>query len=151
MPVVPPQTYLTLSLRNLGFTTTQTTLLSIPSSFLGMTMLLAMAFTSEAINSRVAATLVLQIWALPLLITLYTFNSHTSQWAYFAVVSLIAGFPYVHPIQVAWASRNSSSVRTRFVLSWILAETSRTNSRCQDHFCKHLQHVCSDGGNHGGE
>lgn len=74
-----------------------------------------MAFVSEAINSRVAATVVLQFWALPLLIALYTFNSHTSQWAYFAVVSLIAGYPYVHPIQVAWASRNSYSVRTRYV------------------------------------
>ena len=78
-----------------------------------------MAFISEAINSRVAATLVLQIWAMPLLIALYTFDSHTSSWAYFAVVSLIAGYPYIHPIQVAWASRNSSSVRTRSVLSRI--------------------------------
>jgi len=115
VPVVPPQTYLTLSLRNLGFTTTQTNLLSVPSIALGMIGLLVMAFVSEAINSRVAATVVLQFWALPLLITLYTFNSHTSQWAYFAVVSLIAGYPYVHPIQVAWASRNSYSVRTRTV------------------------------------
>ncbi|KAF8956088.1 major facilitator superfamily domain-containing protein [Flammula alnicola] len=115
VPVGPPQTYLTLSLRNLGFTTTQTSLLSIPSLFLGMSLLLVMAFTSEAINSRVGATIVLQFWALPLLIALYTFNHHTSQWVYFAVVSLIAGYPYVHPIQVAWASRNSYSVRTRTI------------------------------------
>ncbi|KDR85552.1 hypothetical protein GALMADRAFT_218650 [Galerina marginata CBS 339.88] len=115
VPVVPPQTYLTLSLRSLGFTTIQTNLLSIPSIFLGMMGLITMAFVSEAINSRVAATIVLQFWALPLLIALYTFNSHTSQWVYFAVVSLIAGYPYVHPIQVAWASRNSYSVRTRTI------------------------------------
>ncbi|PPQ79901.1 hypothetical protein CVT25_002957 [Psilocybe cyanescens] len=115
VPVGPPQTYLTLSLRNLGFTTLQTNLLSIPSIFLGMMGLLATAFLSEAINSRVAATIILQLWALPLLIALYTFNSHTSQWVYYAVVSLIAGYPYVHPIQVAWASRNSYSVRTRTV------------------------------------
>lgn len=117
VPVTPPQTYLTLSLRNLGFTTTQTSLLSIPSLFLGMTLLLAMAFASEIINSRITATIVLQFWALPLLITLFTFNQKTSQWGYFAVVSLIAGYPYVHPIQVAWASRNSYSVRTRCVTS----------------------------------
>jgi len=115
VPVVPPQTYLTLSLRSLGFTTVQTNLLSIPSIFLGMMGLLAMAFMSEAINSRVATTIVLQFWALPLLVALYTFNSHTSQWVYFAVVSLIAGYPYIHPIQVAWASRNSYSVRTRTI------------------------------------
>lgn len=67
------------------------------------------------VNSRVAATIILQIWALPLLIALYTFNSHTSQWVYYAVVTLITGFPYVHPVQVAWASSNSYSVRTRTV------------------------------------
>ena len=78
-------------------------------------MLLVTAYLSEIINSRVAAAMVLQIWALPLLIALYTFNTSTSQWVYFAVVTLITGFPYVHPIQVAWASRNSYSVRTRTI------------------------------------
>lgn len=115
VPVGPPQTYLTLSLRNLGFTTLQSNLLSIPSIVLGMAGLLGITIVSEVINSRVGAAVVLQIWALPLLITLYTFNSNTSQWTYFAVVTLIAGYPYVHPIQVAWASRNSYSVRTRWV------------------------------------
>ncbi|KAF8807922.1 MFS general substrate transporter [Phlegmacium glaucopus] len=115
VPVVPPQTYLTLSLRHLGFTTTQTNLLVIPSSVLGMSLLVFMTFISEVINSRAAATIVLQLWAFPLLIALYTFNGTTSQWIYYGVVSLIAGYPYVHPIQVAWASRNSYSVRTRTV------------------------------------
>ncbi|KAF9453885.1 MFS general substrate transporter [Macrolepiota fuliginosa MF-IS2] len=115
IPVGPPQLYLTLSLRNLGFDTTETNLLSIPSTVIGIIMLLFTAFFSEIVNSRVAATVILQVWALPLLIALYTFNSHTSQWAYFVVVTLITGFPYVHPIQVGWASRNSYSVRTRTI------------------------------------
>ncbi|KAG9095007.1 hypothetical protein FRC07_011165, partial [Ceratobasidium sp. 392] len=115
IPVGPPQTYLTLSLRNLGLNTTEANLLSIPSVVIGIITLLLTSFLSEAINSRVLATVVLQLWALPLLITLYTFNRNTSQWAYFAVVTLVTGFPYIHPIQVAWASRNSYSVRTRTV------------------------------------
>jgi hypothetical protein len=106
---------LTLSLRNLGFTTTQSNLLSIPSSVIGLSMLLFTAYLSEIVNSRVIATIVLQIWALPLLVALYTFNETTSQWVYFAVVTLVTGFPYVHPIQVAWTSRNSYSVRTRTI------------------------------------
>ena len=82
------------------------------------------------------ATVFLQVWALPLLIALYTFDEATSQWVYFTVVTLITGFPYVHPlspnpifraserlihvsllsrVQVAWASTNSNSVRTRTV------------------------------------
>ncbi|CAK5280410.1 unnamed protein product [Mycena citricolor] len=115
VPTGPPQVYLTLSLKHLGFTTTQANLLTIPSTVIGLIMLLVAAFLSEAINSRVLATMILQIWALPLLIALYSFNSFTSQWSYFTVVTLITGFPYVHPIQVAWTSRNSFSVRTRTV------------------------------------
>ncbi|CAE6508875.1 unnamed protein product [Rhizoctonia solani] len=115
MPVGPPQTYLTLSLRKLGFNTTEANLLSIPSVVIGIITILFTSFLSEAINSRVLATVVLQVWALPLLVALYTFNQHTSQWVYYAVVTLVTGFPYIHPIQVAWASRNSYSVRTRTV------------------------------------
>jgi len=115
IPVGPPQNYLTLILRDLGFNTTQSNLLSIPSSVIGLLGLLFCAYLSEIINSRVFATIILQFWALPLLIALYTFNLQTSQWVYFTVITLITGFPYVHPIQVAWASRNSYSVRTRTI------------------------------------
>lgn len=43
-------------------------------------------YFSEIVNSRVFATVLLQFWALPLLITLYTFTTQTSPWVYFAVV-----------------------------------------------------------------
>jgi len=115
VPVQPPHLYLTLSLRNLGFNTLQSNLLSIPAYVIGAIGLLATCYLSEMIDSRVLSTVILQFWALPLLITLYTFTEETSPWVYFAVVSLIVGFPYVHPIQVAWTSRNSNSVRMRMV------------------------------------
>lgn len=78
-------------------------------------MLLVVCYLSEIIDSRVLATVTLQIWVLPLLVALYTFNADTSSWVYFAVVTLITGFPYVHPVQVAWASTNSFSVGTRTI------------------------------------
>ncbi|KAI0937175.1 hypothetical protein AcV5_005134 [Taiwanofungus camphoratus] len=115
IPVSPPQTYLTLSLRELGYDTTQSNLLSIPATALGTIMLLVSCYLSEIINSRVGATIILQFWALPLLIALYTFTEKTSPWVYFAVVSILIGYPYVHPVQVAWASTNSYSVGTRTV------------------------------------
>jgi hypothetical protein len=77
--------------------------------------LLSTTYLSEAISSRVLSTVILQFWALPLLIVLYTFTENTPQWSYFTVVSLIVGSPFVHPIQVAWTSRNSNSVRTRTI------------------------------------
>ncbi|OSX66959.1 hypothetical protein POSPLADRAFT_1128288 [Postia placenta MAD-698-R-SB12] len=115
IPVTPPQTYLTLSLRELGFDTTQSNLLSIPSIVLGIITLLISCYLSEIIDSRVGACVILQFWALPLLIALHTFTDATSPWVYFAVVTLITGFPYVHPVQVAWASTNSYGVGTRTV------------------------------------
>ncbi|KAF8506810.1 major facilitator superfamily domain-containing protein [Russula emetica] len=115
IPVSPPHTYLTLSLRSLGFNTIQSNLLSVPAYVIGAMGLLSTCYLSEMINSRVLSTVILQFWALPLLIVLYTFTEHTSQWVYFVVVSLIVGFPYVHPIQVAWTSRNSNSVSTRTI------------------------------------
>lgn len=115
VPVGPPHNYLTLTLRSLGFNTIQSNLLSIPAYVIGAIGLLSTSYLSEAIDSRVLSTVILQFWVLPLLIVLYTFTENTSQWSYYAVVSLIVGFPYVHPIQVAWTSRNSNSVRTRTI------------------------------------
>ncbi|THH33153.1 hypothetical protein EUX98_g1048 [Antrodiella citrinella] len=115
IPVGPPATYLTLSLRNLGFNTTESNLLTIPSTVLGIITLLLACYLSEVIDSRVIASVLLQFWALPLLIAIYLFTEQTSQWVYFAVVSLLVGYPYIHPIQVAWASTNSYSVGTRTV------------------------------------
>ena len=48
--------------------------------------MVAAAYLSEIIDSRVISTVILQIWALPLLVALYTFNKATSQWVYFVVV-----------------------------------------------------------------
>ncbi|KAH9837359.1 MFS general substrate transporter [Rhodofomes roseus] len=115
IPINPPQTYLTLSLRNLGFNTTQSNLLTIPSTALGIVGLLVVCYLSESVDSRVGTSVILQFWALPLLIALTTFTKETSQWVYYVVVTLITGYPYVHPIQVAWASANSYGVGTRTV------------------------------------
>ena len=115
VPVRPPQTYLTLSLRNLGYTTMEANLLSIPSQVLGLILLLVFCYLSEIIDSRIIATSLLQVYALPLLVALYTFDENTSPWVYFSVVTLITGYPYVHPVQVAWASTNSYGVGTRTV------------------------------------
>ena len=34
-------------------------------------------------------------------------------WQYFAITTVLLGFPYVHAIQVAWTSRNSGDVANR--------------------------------------
>lgn len=128
VPVTPPQTYLTLLLRDLGFNTVQSNLLTVPSTVFGIVLLLVVSYISEIWDSRIGVIVVLQIWALPLLIALYTFNEHTSQWVYFVVITLITGFPDTHPIQVAWASTNSNSVGTRTVSASIYNMFVQTGS-----------------------
>lgn len=115
VPSNPPQTYMTLTLRNLGFDTTTSNLLSIPAQFIGIGTMLIASWFSERIDSRVGATVILQFWMLPLIAALSTFTKQTSNWSWFSVVTLAVGFPYVHPIQVAWASTNSFRVSTRTV------------------------------------
>lgn len=52
------------------------------------------------------------LWMLPNYIALMALP-HPSGWQYFAIATVLLGFPYVHAIQVAWTSRNSGDVATR--------------------------------------
>jgi len=105
---------MTLSLRTLGFNTLESNLLSIPAYVLGAIGLLATCYLSEVINSRVLPTVILQIWALPLLIALYTFDEHTSPWIYFAVVSFDCWIPICasYPSCLDVPQLNSVKMRT---------------------------------------
>jgi hypothetical protein len=75
--------------------------------------LITMAYLSEAVNSRSLATVLPQIITLPSLIALYTFTTKTSHWSAYAVITLVTGFPYINPIQLAWVSRNANGVMNR--------------------------------------
>ena len=56
------------------------------------------------------------IWALPCLIALRWWSgSEKDAWGTFGLVTVLLSYPYCHAIVVAWASRNSGSVRTRSV------------------------------------
>jgi len=117
LPVGPPTAYLTLSLRNLGFNTFQTNLLTIPAYVLFIGQILFFTWLSEKLNERLLICLSTQIWALPLLIALEVIPTTASNWTRYAILVLLVGYPYIHAILVALASRNANSVRTRTVAS----------------------------------
>lgn len=98
IPMTPSTSYLTLTLRSLGFDVFQTNLLVIPSSVLFILQLLFWTWFSEKFNQRFFIGLVSQIWSLPLLIALETLPLKFvgANWARFAISSLIVGFPYAH-------------------------------------------------------
>ncbi|KAF9456607.1 allantoate permease [Collybia nuda] len=115
IPVSPPGTYLTLSLRNLGFNTFETNLLTIPSNVGHMITMFGVTLLSETFNDRSIVAMAEDIWALPFLVALYTLPSKPNPWKYFGIASGLLSYPYTHPIQVAWCSRNSGAVASRTV------------------------------------
>ncbi|KAJ7098336.1 allantoate permease [Mycena epipterygia] len=115
IPSSPPATYLTLSLRNLGFNTFQTNLLTIPSTVAGIFTMFGITLVSESVNDRSLVAMVQDIWTLPFLIALYLLPAHPNPWIYFGLASGLLSYPYTHPIQVGWCSRNSGAVASRTV------------------------------------
>ncbi|EGO03481.1 hypothetical protein SERLA73DRAFT_165163 [Serpula lacrymans var. lacrymans S7.3] len=115
IPNTPPSTYLTLSLRNLGFDTFQSNLLTIPYNVAGIVTMFAITLISETVNERTIIAMAEDLWTLPFLVALYTLPANPNQWIYFGVTSGLLSFPYTHPIQVGWCSRNSGAVASRTV------------------------------------
>lgn len=52
---------------------------------------------------------------LPLLVALSVLPDNANEWVRFTLLTLVIGYPYAHPILVAWNSQNSNTVRTRTV------------------------------------
>ena len=119
IPTLPPQSYITLTLKALGFSTFQTNLLTIPTYILFILQLLFWTWTSEKVNERVLICLSSQFWVLPGLVALVTLppTFPNSDWSKWALCTLIIGYPYVQAVFVGLASRNSGTVRTRTVAS----------------------------------
>ncbi|KAG9087290.1 hypothetical protein FS749_003024 [Ceratobasidium sp. UAMH 11750] len=115
IPPAPPTAYLTLTLRSLGFDTLNTNLLTIPSSVLFITNNLLLAQLSRLTSERSIVSSLGSVWMLPLLIALAVLPDDTNAWIRFALVTLLLGYPYAHPILVGWNSQNSNTVRTRTV------------------------------------
>ncbi|KAJ6780948.1 hypothetical protein PWT90_05375 [Aphanocladium album] len=117
IPFTPPAAYITLTTKALGFSTVETSLLTIPAYTIFIVQLLLWTWISERINQRVLINLATQIWALPLLIALVALPPvfTNSNWIKWVLSTLLIGHPYMHAILVALTSRNAGSVRTRTV------------------------------------
>lgn len=117
IPSTPPQAYITLTCKALGFNTFETNLLTIPAYVLFIVQLLFWTWVSEKANQRLLLGVLTQLWCLPLLVALVTLPRvfHNSNWVKWALSTLLVGYIYIHAILVALTSRNSGSVRTRTV------------------------------------
>lgn len=116
IPVSPPNTYLTLTLKSLGFSTFNTNLLVIVPSVFHIITLLLVTRLSEYLNSRSLVSLLQPIWVLPCLLALrYWPGNFHDAWGSFAITAVLLSYPYVHAILVGWTSKNSNNVGSRSI------------------------------------
>ena len=119
LPAGPVQQYLTLSLKQLGFSTLLTQVLSsvqyIASVFTGIAIVVA----GELLEERVLVCMGEDLWCLPFLIAILGQGTNVSPWTYYGLATGLLSNPYVHPIQASLVSANSGDVQTRTVAASI--------------------------------
>ncbi|KAB5540306.1 major facilitator superfamily domain-containing protein [Coniochaeta sp. 2T2.1] len=116
IPQNPPTTYITLTLRKLGFDPFNTNLLTIPYNVFHIINLLLLTRLSERLNERTFVSMLQPLWTLPCLIALRWWpGTATDKWGTYALVTVLTSYPYAHAILVGWASKNSNNVGARSV------------------------------------
>ncbi|KAI0447465.1 major facilitator superfamily transporter [Xylaria telfairii] len=115
IPKYPVNQYLTLSFRRLGFNVIESNLLSIPNIVASSITMLLITAVSELVENRSLVAMAEDLWLLPNFAALIALPDPIGPWSYFAIATVLLSFPYTHPIQVAWTSRNAGSVQQRTV------------------------------------
>ncbi|KAI8964175.1 allantoate permease [Daldinia sp. FL1419] len=116
VPQSPPKTYLTLTLRSLGFSTFDTNLLTIPADVIHIINLILITRLSEWLNERSLVAIVQPLWTLPCIFALRFWGGLIEdKWGTYAIMMVLLSYPYCHAILVGWCSKNSNNVGTRTV------------------------------------
>ncbi|KAG9729791.1 putative pantothenate transporter, partial [Aureobasidium melanogenum] len=116
IPPTPVTNYLSLTLRQLGFSTFNTNLLTIVPNAVTIITLLSLTWLSEKVKERSFVAAIQNLWLLPCLVALRWWpGSGKDVWGTYALLVVLLGYPYCHAILVAWTSRNAGSVRTRTI------------------------------------
>ncbi|VVT46628.1 uncharacterized protein SAPINGB_P001308 [Magnusiomyces paraingens] len=116
IPTSTVSAYMTLTLRQLGFSTFDTNLLTIPANVVHIVFLLVQTYLTEYFNERSLSATLQPLWILPCIGTLaFWSGSLTDVWGTYALLTVLLSGPYIHAILVGWCSRNSNTVRTRTV------------------------------------
>jgi hypothetical protein len=80
-----------------------------------MITMFGITLISEVFDDRALVAMAEDLWALPFLIAIYCLPAKPNPWIYYGLATALCSYPYTHPIQVGWASRNSGAVASRTV------------------------------------
>ncbi|KAK8187842.1 permease of the major facilitator superfamily [Phyllosticta capitalensis] len=116
IPQTPVDQYITLILKQIGYSTFTVNLLTIPANVFHIITLLLISRLSEWLNERTLVSMIQNLWTLPCIFALRFWPQvMVDGWGTYAVVTVLLSYPYCHAIVVAWTSRNSSNVGMRTV------------------------------------
>jgi hypothetical protein len=93
LPKYPVGQYLTLSLRELGFSVIETNLLTIPSIVGFCITTLMITATSELVNNRSFVAMAQDFWLLPCFAALISLPDPIGPWVYFAIATVLLSAP----------------------------------------------------------
>lgn len=112
----PVSTYMTLTLRKLGFSTFKTNGLTIPYNIITVITMLLIGYLTEIVNERSLLVMTTPIWILACLFPLrFWSGSQVDVWGTYGLLTVLLGHAPIWPITISWCSANSNSVRTRAV------------------------------------
>lgn len=112
----PVSAYLTLTLRQLGFSAFNTNLLSIPYNFLTIITMVLTGWLSERWNARSWFMAFTSLWCIACLVPLRFWpGSQVKAWPTYALLTVLLGRSPFWPVTISWCSANANSVRARAV------------------------------------
>ncbi|KAK7207116.1 major facilitator superfamily domain-containing protein [Myxozyma melibiosi] len=115
IPSLQGKSYLTINLKAMKFTTLQSNLLAIPGSLICIVCMLTISKISDWRKTRWVFPIVASLWVIPNLIALIALPDDASRWSRYVCLTLIVGYPYFHPIMIAWISQNSNDHEHRTI------------------------------------
>ncbi|KAI1499954.1 allantoate permease [Biscogniauxia marginata] len=113
IPFQPTANYLSLTLRNLGYSVFESNILTIPGYILYTINTLICGWLSEKLNERCLVAAISNIWMLPFFAGLIGISPDASPWVRYVLLTCINGIPYTHSILVGMASKNAKGVARR--------------------------------------
>lgn len=112
----PVSTYLSLTLRHLGFSPFITALLSVPINVTSIITMICIPLLARLLKSNSLAFMLKAIWLLPCMIALrFWSGAQVDIWATYALLFIILAVPATGYQGVSWCSSNANSVKTRTV------------------------------------
>jgi MFS family permease len=128
IPFQPTANYLSLILREMGYSVFHSNLLAIPGFILFAINVVLFGWISEKVDERFLVSACSNIWMLPFFIGLVAISPSANPWVRYALITGINGIPYAHAIFVGLVSRNSKSVGRRAVAAAVYNMTYQIGS-----------------------